>query len=244
MNLSIVTITRDDPEGVTLTLASASRLRARPDVEQVVIDSSGAELAARVERMARAQGAKYHWCEPMGIAAAFNRGVELARGEWVWFLNGGDAVDPDLKEEMLFTLLECSTAEAAIFKVRMPGGVDLERPALNALWPPLFNWIPHPATIVRRQAICRVGGFSTDFRIAVDGEFWIRLFGNSARSDIIPLTISSFAAGGVSGDTRALAVEVKKVISQHKGLLLRRWLRQGYMMLIAWNEFRKRSQLR
>jgi glycosyltransferase involved in cell wall biosynthesis len=243
VKLSIVTISRDDPEGLERTLLSASRLRACPGVEHVLIDGSGPHVVSRVIEVARTCGVRYTWQEPAGISAAFNAGLAEASGEWLWYLNGGDTVEADLDEQMLLTLLDQSAAEVAIFRVRMPEGpAQMERPVMHFLWPPVVNWIPHPAAIVRRKAIAAVGGFSTDYSLAMDGEFWIRLMGGGARADIIPLTISYFAAGGVSGDARSVASEVERMIWQHKRLLLYRWLQQGMRIVRAWYSFRSLSR--
>src|SRR5687768_13762120 len=166
--LSLVTVTRDDPSGFAQTLASTAEWLKTPAVEQIVVDASEPAATASVSpvRIIRQQ--------PKGIASAFNEGTRATRGEWIWFLNGGDRIDSRLSPDFLLSLLRSTSASVVI------GGLtygDETNPQFHLppskQWPPLIPWIPHPAAIVRKSLFDRFGLFDERYRIAMDYEWWL-----------------------------------------------------------------------
>ena len=223
--LSIVTVTKDDPAGLERTLASTAAWLEGPAVEQIVIDASvpPAAVGNPVVRVARQQS--------HGIAAAFNEGLQAAKGEWVWFLNSGDAAHPQLSREWLLQLLSATAADIVAGTVHYDGDVA-PRPArlLREQWPPLISWIPHPAAIVRRRVLMQAGGFDKQWRIAMDFDLWLRLLLQDARVDVLSVPFAIFDVTGVSQrpETRdLLARENAGVIWRHKRGLARSWLATG-----------------
>lgn len=238
--LEIVTVSKDDAEGLARTLRSTAALRGHRGVRQIVVDGSQDE-EIRIRNAAlvnEAANVRYEWQSPNGVSAAFNRGLQLAVGEWVWFLNGGDEVHPQADPGVLLAILERSRSEAIIFDLEFETGPGW-RPPMYAIWPPLVNWIPHPATIVRRRSMVEIGGFREDFKIAMDGELWIRLFGGGARADLLAIPLAKFAPDGLSSDPQRVAMEVRKIIWEHRGLIVKRWIENGRMILAAWRGFRR-----
>lgn len=62
--LDIVSITRDDYDGIAATLASCRSLRAQAGVRQIVVDSSAAEVEGHRAQELAAVG--HHWSGSMG----------------------------------------------------------------------------------------------------------------------------------------------------------------------------------
>jgi glycosyltransferase involved in cell wall biosynthesis len=230
--LSLVTITKNDTAGLTRTLASAMAWRLLPRVEHIVVHAAEGILPAAEGNLIFRQERR------TGIAGAFNDGIEAAAGEWIWFLNSGDGIDPRLVPEFLLTLLQSSSADAVI------GG--LVRDDTNALqphfplakqWPPLAPWIPHPATIVRQSLFTDFGNYDDRYRIAMDYEWWLRAFRAETKVDILAVPFVRFAPGGVSQqpETRPLlAAERDDAIRRHQEILWTTWLRRGCALAKAW----------
>lgn len=89
--LSIVTVTFKDDEGLARTLSSIRGILedGRQAVELIVVDG-GVSESARALIDAEAPGARLISEPDEGIYDAMNKGLENARGGHVWFLNGGD----------------------------------------------------------------------------------------------------------------------------------------------------------
>ena len=165
--LTIVTITRNDEDGLKATLASASGLHARLDVEHIVVEGNDGGMRL----VEPPTGVNVVSREPRGISDAFNTGITAARGEWIWFLNGSNTVHPEADIDLVVRALALTHADAVIFDVEREDGKNY-RPTLPEICPPILNWIPHPATIVRTELVRYAGGFSSEFHIAADMDLW------------------------------------------------------------------------
>jgi glycosyltransferase involved in cell wall biosynthesis len=216
--LSIVTVTKDDPAGLERTLAStAAWLEGLPAVEQIVIDASvlPATVGNPVVRVIRQQS--------HGIAAAFNEGLQAAQGEWVWFLNGGDAVHEALAPDWLLSLLATTRADIVTGALHFDGeSAPRPMPHLSYQWPLIACWLAHPTTLVRRETLLSVGGFDQRWRIAMDYDLWFRLLNRDAIVDVVSVPFARFDVKGVSEhrETRVAARgEEAKVVLAHCGRL-------------------------
>jgi glycosyltransferase involved in cell wall biosynthesis len=229
--LSIVTITKDDTAGLARTLASTAAWRPRPGVEQIVV-LAGAEPAAWPDgvRALRQTGD--------GIAAAFNEGWQAARGEWIWFLNGGDAIHEELAPEWLEWWLARTRADLLVGCVHGDG--DAGPRALTPLreqWPLLHSWPPHPATLVRREVLQRAGGFSPRYQVCMDFDLWQRLLGAGARADVIAVPLARFDLGGLSSRPENAGLVFREngaVLWRHQGAVWRSIWRGGWGLVLGW----------
>jgi glycosyltransferase involved in cell wall biosynthesis len=232
--LTIVTITKDDLEGVSANLRSTYALRTFDGVRQVVIDGSIEAISQKVQQLAAEEHVEYVWQEPAGIAQAFNLGISRVSDGFIWFLNGKDEIHPDLDIPLLLNLLNRSKSELLIFQLEfMSTGQVYSRPPLWSLWPPIF-WIPHPATLIRRNLFDTYGCFNQSFDIAMDGELWIRLLTNDIEADMISMPISLYDQNGISStDPSKVLLEIDRVIKENFRLLFRIWLKQGLYLYQA-----------
>ena len=152
MLLNIITITKNDISGLTKTVDSTRFLRDNYNIKQIIIDSSDESISNKIILfLKKEKNIKYNWQKPSGRSSAFNFGLKQSNSAWVWFLNGGDRINPDLDIESFLKLLSSNNADAIIFQLSYSQSQGTFRhPPLWALWPPLLSWIPHPATITRR----------------------------------------------------------------------------------------------
>lgn len=83
--LNIITITKDDLDGVAATVQSTKMLRACPGVSQIIVDSSTDPVPIKIkELLVEEKNIEYFWQQPSGIAAAFNLGIKASKSEWAW----------------------------------------------------------------------------------------------------------------------------------------------------------------
>ena len=188
--LSLVAITKDDQVGLERTLKSVDAWRAYPGVEQIVV-YAGAEPAvkdndAMIVRQQRSTG----------IADAFNEGLALARGEWVWFVNGGDAIHESVDPVWLLAHLRRTKADLVVGAVQFDGEAEPRPlPGLRDQWPLIACWLPHQATMIRRELLAAAGGFRSRWRVAMDYDLWLRMIAAKTNRPKAPALRTTREAG-------------------------------------------------
>jgi glycosyltransferase involved in cell wall biosynthesis len=146
-----------------------------------------------------------------GLSHAMNKGIAMACGDVVGWLNADDlylpgaldrvadafARDPDA----VWVTGRCLIIDADGREVRR--GIRRYKDALLRRWSfPLFltqNFVSAPATFVRRTALADVGGFDERFRYSMDYDVWLKLARRSAPVVVdAPLACFRMAEGSLS----------------------------------------------
>lgn len=208
--ISVVTITKDDFDGVKKTVLSLSALR-KLGVRQLIVDGSDTGISKKVKKLAVDNGVDYFWQKPSGVASAFNFGLSKCDSEWVWFLNGGDTVLRNINNDMFLYLVGNSNSDAMIFQIKDKSGVVDLSPFVY-MYPPVYNWIPHPSSLVRKKILDNVGGFNRKYSIASDGDVWFKIIHSGAKIDLISVPIVYFKSDGISSNEIQRNNEQRKVV--------------------------------
>lgn len=202
---SIVTVCYNPGAALEACLRSVMAQRY-PAIEHIVVD--GASSDGTPERVA-----SWDWwqgrflSEPdRGIYDAMNKGLALATGDYIGFLNADDwLADPDA----IAALADAVSIDPAPDAVS--GDVVIVDPA-NPKWQRYYsgagNWAnklrwgqmpPHPGFYMRTTLLQAMGGFSTHYRIAADYDLMLRFFCAGARkARHVARPIVKMATGGVS----------------------------------------------
>ncbi|MHB1347629.1 MAG: glycosyltransferase, partial [Candidatus Humimicrobiaceae bacterium] len=186
--LEIITITKNDITGLKRTVDSTKGIREKYNVRQLIIDSSDSDIKKLVsDFVLKEKNIVYFWQEPKGISAAFNYGLKEAQGEWIWCLNGGDAIKDGLSVEWFLNYLSMSKADTVIFQtVDMATGAVLEKtPPMWGIWPPLLSWIAHPSILIKKKVFNEFGFFDERYKLAMDYELYLRFFSKNISVDLV-----------------------------------------------------------
>lgn len=104
MLLSIITINRNNATGLARTLRSVS-IQTQKDFEYIVVDGNSTDDSVNVILdFVNYFGQRLKWVteDDIGIYNAMNKGLKMASGDYVQFLNSGDClVAEDITERML-----------------------------------------------------------------------------------------------------------------------------------------------
>jgi|GEM_PF-1969165 len=92
--ISLIVRTYNRPDLLREALISVSRQSFR-DFETIVINDGGLKQAESVAREINPPGLRYFLAEHGGPASALNRGLEMARGEYIGFLDDDDIIYPN-----------------------------------------------------------------------------------------------------------------------------------------------------
>lgn len=222
--VSIITAVLDRAGTIGAALDSVAAQTCQ-DLEHVVVD--GGSTDGTLERVQAARHAVRLTCErDHGIYDAFNRGLALATGEWVAFLNSDDAyAHPRVLEAVLAAAARHPDADV------LHGDVDMVDPAGRVTRELRFVPGPEPyaafgvtlpvfqpAAFVRRRLFERLGGFDATYRIVGDYELFLRAWRAGARFQHLPGVLVHMRDDGVSERRPWVrAVEVFQASRRHTG---------------------------
>lgn len=207
--LSIITVTWNCVSTLERTLRSVRAIKT-DEMEYIIVD--GASTDGTLE-LARAHGDLIDCLlsEPdAGIYNAMNKGVALAHGVYVLFINGDDELITDGFSELMQSLrskmadIVCGTT--IVGSPETPDELLVARP-----WRLLFfNSIPHPSAFVSRKVL-NAWPFREDLRIASDYDFFLRAYLNRCRFRMVPAVTAMHQRGGASGNTQASLQEIEVI---------------------------------
>jgi GT2 family glycosyltransferase len=124
-----------------------------------------------------------------GISAASNRGLELACGEFIGFLDHDDLLEPDALFEQVKFLQSHRDADLIYSDEDKLTEEGLEAPIFKPDWSPDFfrsgNYICH-FTVLRRELLREIGGFRSEFDGAQDYDLFFRVVERTSRVHHIP----------------------------------------------------------
>ena len=209
--LSIVTVCRNSAATIGETLASVDPVLAGEvrDVEHLVIDGLSTDATVRIVQAHPSEQRRLVSERDTGIYSAMNKGLRLARGEYVWFLNSDDALHPRLAAQWaaLLEVLRRQRPSMLVGEVQMFRAVgDATRRTRYWRVPThlerakRFGWHPpHPAFIARRQWLVGLGGFDESKRIAADFKLMTQSIHDAAGGmALFPHPMVAMREGGVS----------------------------------------------
>lgn len=177
--VSIVTPTLQRRVLLERTLRSVQSQTYQP-IEHIVVD--GGSTDGTVELLAEyAKSYNLRWVsEPdRGMYDAINKGMRMARGEILAYLNSDDAYLPWAVEVAVSRLTRKRSAAVVygdLIRIdELHGGViPLFAVPFSSRWTPWFGSLMQPSTFWRREVFETLGGFDIDLRFVADADFWFR----------------------------------------------------------------------
>lgn len=182
MKVSVITVVYNGASTIAGTLHSVAS-QTLPAVEHIVIDGGSQDGTVELVRQWGERVTHLVSEADAGIYDAMNKGLRLATGDIIGFLNADDRyahahvlarVAGAMQDESLDALF----GDAAFFHAEAPD--RLFRRYDSGRFHPgriAWGWMPaHPAAFFRRSVFVRTGAFKPDYRIAGDYEWIARAF--------------------------------------------------------------------
>ncbi|MCR4907845.1 MAG: glycosyltransferase [Lachnospiraceae bacterium] len=218
MKLSVVTVCKNDAEGLKNTMESVL-LQTWTEFEYIVKDGGSTdgtkETAERFLPLFEKRGIplKILSGEDEGIFDAMNKGAAESEGDWVMFLNAGDTLFARSTLKRIFEgrdwegtdllygdVLEEEFGEYHYFR-KSPGDIEERMP------------FSHQSVFARRELI-REYPFSPDYPIAADYHFLLKCYCEGKIFTDCSVTVSVVTKDGVSSvclkDTFAESVKIRR----------------------------------
>lgn len=203
MKLSIITINYNNNSGLEKTIESIVN-QTYKDFEYIIID--GGSTDASVETIKKYASKISYWIsEPdKGVYNAMNKGIKVAKGNYVIFMNSGDVF---FDKNTLEIAVNYFTSEKDIYYGNAlyyndKGYERLENNPENlSFWHLKTFGINHQATFFKRLLFEQIGLYNEQLKICSDWEFLLKaLIKNQASYQKIQATICRYDFSGISAN--------------------------------------------
>jgi len=172
-----------------------------------------------------------------GIYDAMNKGVSLASGEYILFLNGDDHIFYE-NFNLIIQLLKQRIADVYCSQTLAcdANGQSIVL-AANKWLLPFYNSIPHPSAFVSKDLLT-LYPFRKDLKIASDYDLFLKLLIARRKFKTINLISAIHNRGGASGNVELSSAEVRMIQKEQLGhffylFVTLHWLYRGLKILMT-----------
>jgi glycosyltransferase involved in cell wall biosynthesis len=179
VKITIITTAYNSSKTIRDTLESV-RIQTYPNIEHIVIDGgSKDETMAIVRKFSHV--AQVVSERDKGVYDAMNKGIKLATGDVIGFLNSDDIFADNRVVERIANVFELKTVDSVYSDLDFFEGdpTNVVRSWVSGLAKRrrfLFGWMPpHPTFYAKRTVYDRFGSFDLSFKQAADYELMLRM---------------------------------------------------------------------
>lgn len=211
---SIVTVCKNAGAVLGGTMESL-RQQSWQDHEYIIVDGASDDTTADVVR-SYSDLVNTFVSEPdAGIYDAMNKGIRLARGEWIYFLNADDFfADDDVLSRVASVLQHASDVSLVYGDVlmRSPGSERLFRFNWLNSWNLRFEHLCHQVVFARKALFGQIGNFDTRYKINADYDWLLKAFRSGIKTQYLGFTIASYDMTGMSSGNGELKMSERRAI--------------------------------
>jgi len=166
--LTIITINKDDVNGLRKTFNSALPECKTSELEYIVIDGNSRDGSKELILENQNNINKYIIEDDLGIFYAMNKGLKIATGEYVLFLNSGDTLFSST--DLLLDILKNDTNTDVFYSDVAIDGKNKIKITYHPLLL-LHHCLNHQNMIVRRRFL--KSGYNVDYKYSADVKWQI-----------------------------------------------------------------------
>lgn len=217
--VSVITVCYNSESTLARSLTSVSD-QDWPEIEHIVIDGNSTDNTLGIINEFRAGLTHVISEQDNGIYEAMNKGLARSSGDIVCFLNSDDwyvsnSVITRVIAKMKANNLDALLGDAGFFISSQPERlIRRYRSDRFITFGLSMGWMPaHPGLFLTKTVVDRVGRFKTDYKIAGDFEYMIRVFHNQDLAyQHFPEILVGMQLGGASTGGWRSKVELNKEV--------------------------------
>jgi glycosyltransferase involved in cell wall biosynthesis len=202
------------------------------NIEYIIID--GGSTDKTIEIIKKYKISRWTSEKDLGISDAFNKGISLAKGDIIGFINSDDWLELGIIAKIVsqFSNAEIVYGKLRQFNKNLSYIVDADHHGLENKMS-----LNHPSVFVKTSVYKKYGGFDLDYKVAMDYEFLLRCYKNGVTFEYVPLVIANLRMDGRSANNWFTGIkEVKRAQNKYLNSRLRNELNfvlQFFKILIS-----------
>lgn len=225
MILTIITINRNNALGLEKTMKSVFS-QTRTDFEYVVVDGASTDGSVGVIRhYSSLFGSRLNWVsEPdAGIYSAMNKGIQMASGDYVEFLNSGDCLVSNGIVGLVYDALERESFPSILYGNMLknrPGGRIVKDKCFAGKKITFLGFflgtLNHSPAFIRKSLFDKYGLYDESLRIASDWKWFLQSIVFGLEEPVyVDSDVTMFDMAGISEVNKELGYkERKKVLDE------------------------------
>lgn len=200
--ISVIIATYNSGKVLAYCLESIA-VQSYQNFEVIIIDGGSTDNTVDIIRQYDSYVSYWVSEADKGIYDAWNKGVIIAKGEWITFLGSDDAFCPDAFKDYaeFINRLEEVNYDFISSKLDLTDQYHKTIKTLGQSWNwktcRLQNVVAHPGSLHKRDLFDRFGLFNTSYRISADLEFLLRA-GEDMKSAFMDKVTVKMQQGGIS----------------------------------------------
>jgi glycosyltransferase involved in cell wall biosynthesis len=232
--ISVITVTYNAEKYLEKTILSVIQ-QTYPHIEYIIMDGKSTDKTLEIADKYQKNIKKIISEPDKGIYDAMNKGIALAQGDYIWFMNAGDEIYSAETLENIFTKLPLSDVyygETAFYDLQGKYlGIRSEATPLKL--PPKLHWkhlgmglmVCHQAIIVKKEIVPK---YDLAHPYSADIDWVIRCLKQAQSITHTHQIIAKYLQGGFSRKHLVRSLQDRfKILVKHYG-----WL------MAVWNHFR------
>jgi len=221
MKISVVTVCLNAGRTIGDTIRSVAA-QDWPEFEHLIIDGGSSDDTGRLVEDLRHDRLRFVSGRDTGIYDAMNKGLRLAEGAYVGFLNADDFLAaPDalrVVAEAAAAGADCVLGDTCLVDSGLrPTKYIYSARGFRPWWLTIGAMPPHPSFYARRELLSAAGGFDQRYAVAADFDLIARLIlRHGAQWTVANRILTCFRQGGLStlglGSTMRITADKRQSI--------------------------------
>lgn len=233
--LSIITINYNNGPGLERTFKSIFSQEYKI-FEYLVIDGGSNDGSVEIINKHKSEITICVSEKDSGIYNAMNKGIALATGEYLLFINSGDELNgTSALNEVSNSLADADLITCNLLVVEANSERIKQYPKNPTFQYFLSDTFPHPATFIRKKLFALTNGYDESYKIVSDWAFFmIALFRFNVTHKHVPVTLSRFYTDGMSS-----IAENRKLVASERARFISEQFPRFTNLVDEWNQGRK-----